>query len=172
MNAAKERSLTRLLQALNDVLANGARAAAGVTAVRPDFSGHRLCDSGPSVQGLHASAPFHPTAAGELAVALADEQTLHRQASPVPSSTFASGLSVTSGVVLPARLSLSIVSNLKLTREFPGHDMSSVRSGTGRAEGRAARVGQARAVGRAQSGGSGKRDPGYVNLYRSSIFIV
>jgi hypothetical protein len=75
----------------------GRGCGAGGRAVRPDFSGHRLCDSGPSVQGLPASAPFHPTAAGEVAVALADEQALHCQASPMPSSAFASGLSVTSG---------------------------------------------------------------------------
>ena len=86
LTAAKEGSLTHLLQALNTILADGARAA-GITAVRPDFSGHRLCDSGSYVQGLQASAPFHPTPAGELAIALADEQALHGQASPAPASS-------------------------------------------------------------------------------------
>ena len=90
LDAAKERSLVGLLQALNDVLAKGAQAS-GLTAVRPDFTGHQLCDPEPYVQNLKAAAPFHPTPAGELTIALADEQALRHQAargssSPAPST--------------------------------------------------------------------------------------
>jgi lysophospholipase L1-like esterase len=87
LTPAKEKSLTGLLDALNNVLANGARAT-GLIAVRPDFTGHALCDPEPYVQGIHAQAPFHPTLAGELAIALADGQALQQllaQAAPTPS---------------------------------------------------------------------------------------
>jgi lysophospholipase L1-like esterase len=77
--AAKRQSLTSKLGALNTVLANGAKAASFLTA-QPNFTGHGVCDDQPYVQGLKASAPFHPTALGELAIALADEQALHATA--------------------------------------------------------------------------------------------
>ena len=75
LTPTKQKSLTRLLGALNSVLANGARAT-GLIAVHPDFAGHALCDFEPYVQGLNARAPFHPNLAGELAIALADVQAL------------------------------------------------------------------------------------------------
>lgn len=75
LTPAKEQSLTTLLDALNQVLSNGATAASA-TPVQPDFTGHALCDTNPYVQGVGSPAPFHPTAAGELAIALADEQAL------------------------------------------------------------------------------------------------
>jgi len=77
LTPSKQKSLTRLLGALNSVLANGARAT-GLIPVRPDFAGHALCDPVPYVQGLNASAPFHPNLAGELAIALADVQALEQ----------------------------------------------------------------------------------------------
>jgi lysophospholipase L1-like esterase len=77
LTPAKQKSLTRLLGALNSVLANGARAT-GLIPVRPDFAGHALCDPVPYVQGLNARAPFHPNLAGELAIALADVQALQQ----------------------------------------------------------------------------------------------
>ncbi|HEX5190350.1 MAG TPA: GDSL-type esterase/lipase family protein [Streptosporangiaceae bacterium] len=81
----KEKALTRLLDALNNVLANGARAT-GLIAVRPDFTGHEICDPLPYVQGLHGRAPFHPTVAGQLAIAIADSQALEQaQAAAAPS---------------------------------------------------------------------------------------
>jgi lysophospholipase L1-like esterase len=86
LTSAKEQSLTRLLGALNSVLANGARAS-GLIAVRPDFAGHALCDENPYVQGLSAHAPFHPTLAGELAIALADAQALRQPVSQTAPST-------------------------------------------------------------------------------------
>ncbi len=75
MTDAKQKSMESMLAGLNDILSAGAKAA-DFTAVQPDFSGHGLCSTQPYVQGLKASAPFHPTAAGELAIALADEQAL------------------------------------------------------------------------------------------------
>jgi GDSL-like Lipase/Acylhydrolase family len=83
----KENSLIRLLSALNNVLENGARET-GLVAVRPDFSGHAICDPEPYVQGLHGRAPFHPTVAGQLAIALADSDTVQRiQESASPSAS-------------------------------------------------------------------------------------
>ncbi|HXP54367.1 MAG TPA: hypothetical protein VN847_05405, partial [Streptosporangiaceae bacterium] len=64
------------------------------TPVRPDFTGHALCDADPYVQGVGSPAPFHPTAAGELAIALADEQALRTAPSPPsgsPSAVLPSG---------------------------------------------------------------------------------
>ena len=75
LDAAKEQALSGLLTALNRVLSNGATAAADIP-VQPDFTGHALCDAGSYVQGVNDPAPFHPTGAGELAIALADEQAL------------------------------------------------------------------------------------------------
>ncbi len=85
LDAAKEKALGALLAALNQVLANGATAAAQIP-VQPDFTGHALCDPGPYVQGVNDPAPFHPTAAGELAIALADEQA-QQQAETYPGAT-------------------------------------------------------------------------------------
>lgn len=76
LTEAKQKVLRSDLTALNTVLASGAKAAGFSTAL-PDFSGHGVCSAYPYVQGLTASAPFHPTAAGQLAIALADEQALH-----------------------------------------------------------------------------------------------
>lgn len=57
-------------EALNDVLQQGA-AAFDFRSVRPDFSGHELCTPQPWVQGMSERFPFHPNAAGELAIAAA-----------------------------------------------------------------------------------------------------
>lgn len=56
------------LAQLNDVLAQGAQAF-GFTSVQPSFEGHALCSAQPWVQGLSQPYPFHPNAAGELAIA-------------------------------------------------------------------------------------------------------
>jgi lysophospholipase L1-like esterase len=71
----KRRVLVERLDALNIVLADGA-ATASFTVAQPNFTGHGLCSDQPYVQGLGAKAPFHPTAAGALAIALADQQAL------------------------------------------------------------------------------------------------
>jgi len=71
----KLRTLESRLQTLNAVLAKGA-AEFGFTSVLPDFTGHQLCTTQPYVQGLGDSAPFHPTAGGQLAIALADQAAL------------------------------------------------------------------------------------------------
>lgn len=58
------------LDALNRVLGQGA-VAFGFHSVRPDFTDHALCATQPWVQGMQAPFPFHPNAAGELAIAAA-----------------------------------------------------------------------------------------------------
>ena len=65
------------LSRLNDVLEQGAQAF-GFTPVRPRFEGNQLCSPQPYVQGINDPAPFHPTAAGELAIAYADLPYLPR----------------------------------------------------------------------------------------------
>lgn len=75
LTPGKARTVASLLDALNRVLATGATGSSFV-AVQPSFAGHALCDPQPYVQGLHDPAPFHPTAAGELTIALADQQAI------------------------------------------------------------------------------------------------
>lgn len=55
---------------MNAVLRQGAEAF-GFTPVQPRFGGHELCSAQPWVQGMSDPAPFHPRAAGELAIAAA-----------------------------------------------------------------------------------------------------
>ena len=75
ITAAKEKALLSRLGQLNKVLAQGAQTFGfGVTA--PSFTGHELCTADPYVQGPGDPAPLHPTAAGELVMALADQQAL------------------------------------------------------------------------------------------------
>jgi lysophospholipase L1-like esterase len=76
---AKTKVLSSRLATLNTVLADGAQTF-GFIAVRPSFAGHELCSSQSYVQGLKDAAPFHPTAAGELTIALADQQALTKDA--------------------------------------------------------------------------------------------
>jgi lysophospholipase L1-like esterase len=68
---ARARTLSSEISQLNAVLAQGAHAFHDVV-VRPDFAGHTLCTEQPWVQGTSSPAPFHPNAAGELAIAAAD----------------------------------------------------------------------------------------------------
>ncbi len=75
ITASKQRAMLSSLSALNRILEDGARAASFTTA-HPDFTGHGICSDEPWVQGPDAAAPFHPTAAGELAIALSDEHAL------------------------------------------------------------------------------------------------
>jgi hypothetical protein len=72
---AKEKVLLSRLAQLNTVLAQGA-GLFGFGVADPQFNGHELCTSDPYVQGPGDPAPLHPNAAGELAIALADEQAL------------------------------------------------------------------------------------------------
>ncbi|WP_169515248.1 GDSL-type esterase/lipase family protein [Gordonia shandongensis] len=60
---------------MNTVLAEGAEAASFPVA-RPSFDGHGLCSPDPFVQPLDGKAPLHPTTAGGLAIALADQKAL------------------------------------------------------------------------------------------------
>jgi hypothetical protein len=75
LTAAKEKVLLARLGQLNTVLAEGAQVFAFGVA-DPPFTGHELCTSDAWVQGPDDPAPLHPNAAGELAIALADQQVL------------------------------------------------------------------------------------------------
>jgi hypothetical protein len=77
LTATNLATLTSRLKTLNAVLADGA-AQFGFSSPQPDFAGHQLCTPQPYVQGLADAAPFHPTAAGQLAIALADQADLHQ----------------------------------------------------------------------------------------------
>jgi hypothetical protein len=80
LTAAKVATIRTWLTALNEVLAKGA-AEFGFQSPQPSFAGHTLCSPLPYVQGLTNPAPFHPTALGQLTIALTDEAAL---ASPPP----------------------------------------------------------------------------------------
>ncbi|MEU7033572.1 SGNH/GDSL hydrolase family protein [Streptomyces sp. NPDC046237] len=71
----KARVLRSYLTELNTVLREGAEAA-GFSTARPDFTGHGLCSSQPYVRGPAEQAPLHPTATGQLAIALAVQRAL------------------------------------------------------------------------------------------------
>ncbi len=66
--ATKIDPMRSVLAQLNLVLAQGADAF-GFAHVQPTFQGHSLCSTQPWVQGLSDPHPFHPNAAGELAIA-------------------------------------------------------------------------------------------------------
>jgi hypothetical protein len=94
ITTAKEKVLAARLNQLNTVLAQGAQTFGfGVTA--PQFTGHELCTADPYVQGPDDPAPLHPTAEGELAIALADQQALPKVeglvSSPSPTPTLSAG---------------------------------------------------------------------------------
>ncbi len=59
------------LHEMNAVLKQGAQAF-GFDVATPQFEGHQLCTDQSWVQGISDPAPFHPLAAGELAIAAAD----------------------------------------------------------------------------------------------------
>ena len=83
ITAAKAKVLEARLNQLNTVLAQGAQTFGfGVTS--PQFAGHELCTADPYVQGPNDRAPLHPTAGGELAIALADQQALPKVEGLVP----------------------------------------------------------------------------------------
>jgi lysophospholipase L1-like esterase len=84
MAPAKVKVLVARLGQLNKVLQQGANLF-GYGVAAPRFTGHELCTAVPWVQGPSDQAPLHPNAAGELAIALADQQALPLLApSPVP----------------------------------------------------------------------------------------
>jgi GDSL-like Lipase/Acylhydrolase family len=83
ITSAKSAVLLSRLTTFNTVLADGA-ASFGFDPVAPSFAGHELCTSQSFVQGLGDAAPLHPTAAGEIAIALADEQALLNPPPPRP----------------------------------------------------------------------------------------
>jgi hypothetical protein len=85
LTPAKEKVLLARLSQLNTVLAEGAQTF-GFGVADPPFTGHELCSSDPWVQGPADSAPLHPNATGELAIALADQQVLPTLAGLKPAS--------------------------------------------------------------------------------------
>ena len=66
------------------MLAQGAQTF-DFQAIQPSFTGHELCTAAPDVPGPDDPAPLHPTAEGELAIALADQQALPKVEGLVPS---------------------------------------------------------------------------------------
>ena len=83
LTPAKVSTIQTWLVALNQVLAKGA-AQFGFLSPQPSFAGHTLCSPLPYVQGLGDAAPFHPTALGQLAIALSDEAALASQPPQLP----------------------------------------------------------------------------------------
>src|SRR5215470_8521347 len=83
LTPAKLAILTSRLSTLNAVLAKGATEFRFLSP-QPDFTGHQLCTSQPYVQWFGDPAPFHPTALGQLAIALTDQAALRV---PVPPAT-------------------------------------------------------------------------------------
>jgi hypothetical protein len=86
ITAAKEKVLLSRLGQLNTVLAQGAQTF-GFGVATPQFAGHELCTADPYVQGPGDPAPLHPTADGELAIALADQQALPKVLAPAQAGT-------------------------------------------------------------------------------------
>jgi len=85
MTDAKAAVLRSRLADLNAVLDSGAKTFHFAVA-RPNFRRHGVCTGQPFVQGPADRAPLHPTAAGQLAIALADQRALGdlRAAPPAP----------------------------------------------------------------------------------------
>ena len=90
LTPAKEKVLLSRLGQLNAVLAQGAQTF-GFGLAAPSFAGHELCSADPYVQGPGDAAPLHPNAAGELAIALADQQALPKVVAPVAAVITAPG---------------------------------------------------------------------------------
>jgi GDSL-like Lipase/Acylhydrolase family len=86
LTPAKEKVLASRLAQLNAVLGQGAQTF-GFGVVKPSFAGHELCTQDPYVQGPSDPAPLHPNAAGELAIALADQQALPAAEGLSPAAT-------------------------------------------------------------------------------------
>jgi hypothetical protein len=91
LTPAKAQTLLARLGQLNTVLAQGAQAF-GYGSVQPNFGGHELCTADPYVQGPGDPAPLHPSAAGQLAIALADQEALP-ELTPSPVITPAASVS-------------------------------------------------------------------------------
>jgi hypothetical protein len=117
LTAAKETVLLARLGQLNTVLAQGAQTF-GFGVTQPSFAGHQLCSAEPYVQGPGDPAPLHPTAIGELAIALADQQALPKVEGLVPGPVTSSSTSTT-GVGTDAYLSRQL-SPVLIGKSGPG----------------------------------------------------
>jgi hypothetical protein len=92
LTVAKEKVLLVRLGQLNTVLAEGAQVF-GFGVADPPFTGHELCTSDAWIQGPGDPAPLHPTATGELAIALADQLVLPTLQGLTPASATSPALS-------------------------------------------------------------------------------
>ena len=92
LTPAKEKVLMARLGQLNTVLAEGAQTF-GFGLAAPPFTGHELCTPDPWVQGPGDPAPLHPTAAGEVEIALADQEVLPTLQGLKPASAVTPALS-------------------------------------------------------------------------------
>ena len=71
--------ITELRQSLNAAIREATAQTNFAQYVPLDLSGHELCAKDPWIQGLAGSAPFHPTAAGQAALARQLAKTLRAQ---------------------------------------------------------------------------------------------
>jgi hypothetical protein len=71
ITAAEAQWLNDQLATLNQTILSAASGYSFARYAPVDFSGHELCTSRPWVQGINSSAPLHPTAAGQRAIAQA-----------------------------------------------------------------------------------------------------
>lgn len=71
ITAAEAQWLNDQLAALNQTISSAASGYSFARYATVDFSGHELCTRRPWVQGINSSAPLHPTAAGQRAIAQA-----------------------------------------------------------------------------------------------------
>jgi len=78
ITAAELKWFNDQVTALNGALQSVIRLYPFVHFVPIDFSGHDICSPDPWVQGLTSPRPFHPTAAGQQAIAQAVLQSLGR----------------------------------------------------------------------------------------------
>jgi lysophospholipase L1-like esterase len=71
ISAAEAQWLNGQLAALNQTISDVTSGYSFARYAAVDFSGHELCTRRPWVQGMNSSAPLHPTAAGQRAIAQA-----------------------------------------------------------------------------------------------------
>lgn len=78
VTAGEIRWMTAETNAINQTIRNVASSYSFVTYVPVDFTGHDVCSANSWIQGVADPAPFHPTAAGQKAIARSVLSTLGR----------------------------------------------------------------------------------------------
>lgn len=90
LTSSEQRWIDQRVNRLNNAIKTIAGRYSFAHYVNTDFSGHGLCSDSSWVQGLQDSAPFHPTASGQQAIAEANfevyEQLTSRQPQAEPLS--------------------------------------------------------------------------------------